>query len=173
MDIFFPDVYAKNIYKINYQKLKEKGIKCLIFDLDNTLVPIRSTKPTKENKELLAYLDDLEFKVILMSNSGKKRVEPFKEELNIDSSYSSLKPLKRKYKKILKIYNYKDVEIACIGDQLLTDILGANKMHFTSILVDKLNEEDFIWTKFNRFLENKIIKSFEKKATFKRGDYYD
>ena len=42
---FYPDIYAKNIYKIDYKKLKERGIKCLIFDLDNTLVPIHASKP--------------------------------------------------------------------------------------------------------------------------------
>lgn len=173
MNQFFPDIYAKDIYKINYKKLKENGIKCLIFDLDNTLVPIYATIPTRKIKELFAYLDDLNFKIIIMSNSGKKRVTPFKEGLNIDSAYSSCKPFKVKYKKILKMYNFKDTEIACIGDQILTDIWGANRMNFTSIFVDKISEEDFIWTKLNRFIEKKILHSFEKKGSFSKGKYYD
>lgn len=170
---FYPDIYAKNIYKIDYKKLKERGIKCLIFDLDNTLVPIHASKSTRKIKELFAYLDDLEFKIIIMSNSPKKRVELFKNELNVDCAAFSLKPLKFKYKKILKIYEYQDTEIACIGDQLMTDIYGANRMNFTSILVDKLNEEDFAITHFNRYLENKILNSYTKKGIFERGAYYD
>lgn len=172
MNSFYPDIYAKDIYKIDYKKLKENGIKCLIFDLDNTLVSIYAKRPTRKIKELFAYLDDLSFKIIIMSNSGKKRVTPFKEELNVDSAYSSCKPLKKKYKVIKQKYGYKDSEIACIGDQILTDIWGANKMNFTSIFVDKINEEDFVWTKLNRFIERKILNSFEKKGSFKRGNYY-
>ena len=97
----------------------------------------------------------------------------FKNELNVDCAAFSLKPLKFKYKKILKIYEYQDTEIACIGDQLMTDIYGANRMNFTSILVDKLNEEDFAITHFNRYLENKILNSYTKKGIFERGKYYD
>ena len=41
MNIFYPDIYAKNIFEIDYEKLKNKGIKCLVFDLDNTLVPVK------------------------------------------------------------------------------------------------------------------------------------
>lgn len=173
MSIFYPDIYAKNIYKINYKKLKEMGIKCLIFDLDNTIVPIKATKTTRKLKELFAYLDDLEFKIIIMSNSPKSRVGIFKEELNVDCAAFSLKPLKYKYKKILKIYEFNNMEIACIGDQLMTDIMGANRMNFTSILVDQLQTQDFKITKLNRIIENKIYKSFAKKGMFKKGEYYE
>ena len=55
----------------------------------------------------------------------------------------------------------------------MTDIYGANRMNFTSILVDKLNEEDFAITHFNRYLENKILNSYTKKGIFERGKYYD
>ena len=83
MNIFYPDIYAENIFKIDYEKLKDKGIKCLIFDLDNTLVPVKSSKASKEVKELFTSLKRKKFTVILMSNSLKKRVELFKKELKV------------------------------------------------------------------------------------------
>src|SRR5574344_1053805 len=152
---FVPDIYQKSIYDINYNKLKKIGVRCLIFDLDNTLVPITVKEPTKK-------LKDLKFKIIIVSNSPKKRVTPFKDGLGIDSACFSFKPLKKKYKRILRIYSYKDSEIACIGDQLLTDIWGANRMDFISILVNPIGTTDFALTKVTRFVETSIYNKLKK-----------
>ena len=173
MDCFVPDIYAKNIYTIDYDKLKKSGIKCLLFDLDNTIVPINKDLPDKKIKELFSTLEDKGFKIIIFSNSTKSRVQPFKEQLNVDASYLSLKPLKRKYQRILKLYPYKITQIAAIGDQLLADIWGANKMGITSILVNPLSTSDFFITRFNRSLERKIYEKMAKRGILERNQYYD
>lgn len=173
MNIFYPDIYAENIFKIDYEKLKDKGIKCLIFDLDNTLVPVKSSKASKEVKELFTSLKRKKFTVILMSNSLKKRVELFKKELKVPCFSFSMKPLKKNYKKVLKEYGFDMSEIACIGDQIMTDVWGANKMGFTSIFLDKMQEEDFKWTKLNRVFEKMILKHFNRQNRFTKGSYYD
>lgn len=173
MDIFIPDVYAQSIYTINYDKLKERHIKCIIFDLDNTLVPINVKKPDQKLKEIIARIEDKGFKVIIVSNSHKPRVEPFKNELNIDAAHTAMKPLKNKYKKILKLYNLEDNEVAAVGDQLLTDILGANRMGMVSILVNPITTSDFFTTKINRGIEAFIMKKLHKRGLFTKGEYYD
>ena len=172
MDIFIPDVYQKSIYDINYKKLKKSGIKCILFDLDNTLVPFTMKEPTKQVKDLFAKLSS-DFKIIIMSNSGKNRLRPFKQILNVDVAYSSRKPLKAKYKKILEIYNYKPEQIAAIGDQLMTDVFGANRMGMTSIFVNRIGPVEPITTKFNPIWERKLIKKFNKKGFLSQGEYYD
>ena len=113
------------------------------------------------------------FHLIIMSNSQKKRVEPFKNELELDSAAFSMKPRKAKYMKILKTFGYKPEEVAAIGDQLLTDVLGANRMQITSILVNPMSKKDGISTNLNRIIERMIIKRLEKKELFERGKYYD
>ncbi len=173
MDKFIPDIYQKSIYDVDYKSLKNRGIKCIIFDLDNTIAPVNIPIPDKEIKDLFSDLDYLGFKLIIMSNANKSRVEPFKEKLNVDSCCLSNKPLKKKYKKIVSIYGFKDNEIACIGDQLLTDILGANKMGFLSILVNPISTIDYKITKFNRLIEKKIFNILAKKNLFKVGKYYE
>lgn len=173
MDKFIPDIYQKSIYDISYETLKNKGIKCILFDLDNTIAPINVLNPEKELKDLVADIELLGLKVIIMSNANKSRVRPFKEGLNVDSSYNSHKPLKKKYKKIMEIYNFKDNEIACIGDQLLTDIYGANKMGFLSILVNPISDRDLFITKINRIFERKILKKLAHQGLFKLGEYYE
>lgn len=173
MNIFYPDIYAKNIYTINYNKLKDKGIKCLVFDLDNTLVPVKAKMATREVETFIRRLCQNKFTVILMSNSPKKRVSLFKKNLDIPVFSFSMKPLKRKYKKMLKEYGFDLSEVACIGDQIMTDIWGANRMGFTSILVDKMTKEDFKWTKLNRIVESLILKHFHHKKRFTKGEYYE
>ena len=173
MDIFRPDIYQKDIYSIDYQKLKKAGIKCLIFDLDNTIAPKEILFPDKKVLELFLKLEDMNFNIAILSNSSKQRVEPFKEKLNINSAYHSKKPFKNKYLKVLDLYHVKDNEVACIGDQLLTDILGANRLQFTSILVNQINQKEKFPTTINRFFERKIIKYLTKKGLFKKGEYYE
>ncbi len=172
MDIFIPDIYAQSIYTINYKKLKKNGIKCLIFDLDNTLVPYKINDVPVKVKELFALLSS-NFKIIIMSNSTKNRLRPFKEKLNVDTAYSSHKPFKKKYQKIINLYHFKINEVACIGDQILTDILGANRMGFTSILVNKLALYETIFTRFNRMIEKPILKKLKKQKLLVTGEYYD
>lgn len=173
MEKFIPDMYKKSIYDIDYNALKNRGIKCILFDLDNTIAPVSIPVPDKETKDLFADIELLGFKVILLSNSNKSRVEPFKEKLNVDASYHSKKPFKKKYKKILNIYPFKDNEIACVGDQLLTDVLGANRMGFLSILVNPISNVDLFGTKINRIFERKIFRLLENRGLFKVGEYYE
>lgn len=165
-------MYQQSIYKINYDLLKKRGIKCLLFDLDNTMVPYKTDMPDKKIKELFAYLEN-DFKIIILSNAKKNRVRYFKEHLNVDSAYLSLKPLKKKYKKILKLYHYKESEIACIGDQLMTDILGGNRMNMITIYVNPLNNYEPFRTKINRFIERIIMKKLNKKGLLEKGKYYE
>lgn len=173
MEKFIPDVYQKSIYAINYQKLWNQGIKCLLFDLDNTLVPPSIKEPTKELKELFNELKKMGFKLIIFSNSPKKRLKPFKEQLNVDCSASSKKPFSKKFLLVLSEYNYLVNEVAIIGDQILTDIVGGNKVGILTVLVNPISKKDFIYTKFNRFLEKRIIKKLSKKSLFMRGKYYE
>lgn len=170
---FVPDIYQKSVYDIDYKKLKKNGIKCLAFDLDNTLVPISIKKPTKKLKDFIDELKDMNFRILIVSNSHKKRVEPFKDILGLDSAYLAAKPLKKKFIKIMKIYHLKPSEIACIGDQLLTDIWGANRLDFTSILVNPIGKTDYALTKFNRIIEPFIYNKLYKKDLLKKGVYYE
>ena len=172
MQNFIPDMYQKSIYDNDYKKLKKKGIKCLLFDLDNTLIPVNVDVPTKKVKELFSVLEK-DFKIIIISNSGKKRLIPFKEGLNVDVAASSHKPFKKKNLKIMEIYKLKYHEIAAIGDQLLTDINGANRVGITSILINPIGDYEKFCTKINRFLEGFIYRKLRKKGILEKGEYYE
>lgn len=173
MDYFIPDIYQKSIYVIDYKALKQSGIKCLIFDLNNTIAPLNQPVPSKALKDLFAYLESLKFKLIILSNSNQNRVAPFKEQLNVDAAFKSCKPSRTKYEKIVHLYHFKVHEIAAIGDQLLTDIYGANRMGFKSILINPISNQDTLITHFNRLVERYIMKHLTKKGLFQKGTYYE
>ena len=170
---YMPDIYQKSIYYINYDKLFKKGIRCILFDLDNTISPPHVNKATKRLKKLFDELKDIGFKIIIISNSPKHRIEPFKRELMVDACSFSLKPSKNKFEKIMEKFKYKSTELACIGDQLLTDVYGANKLDITSVLVNPLTEHDYTITSFNRIFERFIYSRLEKKDLLIRGKYYE
>ena len=148
MDNFIPDMYQKSIYHIDYDKLYEDGIKCLLFDLDNTCVPFKDNEPNKKLIELFEMLKDMDFKVIIFSNASKKRLLPFKNGLNVDCSASSKKPNTKKLLKVIKMFGFDLSNVVIIGDQLL-------------------------FTKFFRFLEKGKYRKFAKMGILKKGKYYE
>lgn len=173
IEVFKPDMYQKSIYTIDYKKLKNLGIKCLLFDLDNTLIPKGVNTPSRKMKDLVEKLKDMGFKVILFSNSSKKKLTPFKEILEVDCAASAAKPSKNKYKKILKEYRFSENEVAMIGDQLLTDILGGNKVGIYTILVNPIGKKELIFTKFNRTIEKFLLWRLKRRGLLELNKYYD
>ena len=165
-----PKLYYKDIFNINYKKLKNNNIKYLLFDIDNTIGDDKKRIPSKEDILLFKKLQK-DFKLVLISNALKTRVKRYAKYLNIkDYYYLSLKPLKHTYNKIINKYNINTDIMAAIGDQLYTDIKGANKIGITSILVDKISNNETIFTKINRVRENRIIKKYK---IIERGSYSD
>lgn len=173
MEVYVPDMYQKSIYAIDYQKLYSRGIKCLLFDLDNTLVPVKMKTPSKKIKTLFNELKEKGFKIIIFSNSKKNRLKPFKDELEVDCAASARKPFKKKFLRVLDEYGYQINEVAIIGDQMLTDVVGGNKIGITTILVNPVGKKDLFFTKFNRVIERRIMKRLRDKDLFVKGRYYE
>ena len=174
MDKFIPDMYQKSIYHIDYDKLQDNGIKCLLIDLDNTCVPYKDKEPNKKLIELFETLKDMDFKIIIFSNALKGRIKPFKDVLNVDCLARANKPYKKNFLKVIKLFNYDLSEVAIIGDQLYTDILGGNKVGIKTILVNPMSSDDMFITRFiYRTLEKRIYKKLMSKNILIRGKYYE
>ena len=165
-------MYQKNIFKINYEKLKKNGIKCLLVDLDNTISPAKEILLCEKTKRLFNKIKK-DFKIVLFSNNFPKRISKFGKYYDVDIACVSLKPFSYKYKYILKKYKLKKSEVAAIGDQLLTDIQGGNKMGITTILVNPMSNIDETETWFNRQIEKQIFSYFKKNDILIKGRYYD
>ncbi len=172
MGIFKPTMYKKNIFDINYEKLKSLGITCLVFDLDNTLGLIEHERCPLNTKKLIKKLQK-DFLILISSNNTKKRLKPYLKDLGVGGFSLSFKPSVISLARIKKKYNLKKKEMAMIGDQIVTDILAGNKFHIMTILVDPLGNKDLKITGLNRKIESKILKKYEKKGLLERGKYYD
>ena len=165
-----PDAYYKSIFDIDYDKLKRIGVINIFLDVDNTIVTYITDNVDIKTKNFINNLKN-NFNIIIVSNSMSKRVLRIAKELDVKGYYSSMKPLKKTYKRILK--EYKREESVFVGDQFMTDVLGAKRMKLRVILVDRLLNIEPLVTKFWRLLEGIVIKKNEKKNKFKRNSYYD
>lgn len=172
MNNYIPNMYKKSILDINYSKLKQNGIKCLVFDLDNTLGLIDEKEIPSKVKELLKVLKN-DFKIVIISNNFKSRIEEFCRPFEVDFISFAMKPLTFSFKKIKKKFNLENKEMCMIGDQLMTDVLGGNKFGMFTILVDPLGKKDLKITTINRFLERKKIKKLTQMGVLERGKYYE
>jgi HAD superfamily phosphatase (TIGR01668 family) len=157
---FIPNEFHESVYDIDFEALKEQGIQCVLSDLDNTLISYDEALPTKENLALFDKLKDLGMELALVSNNVPARLETYTKELTIKGYANARKPLniglKRALKNMEQTYN-KD-QIVVIGDQLLTDVWGANRLKAYSILVNPIKRKTEKWyTKMNRKTEEKLL----------------
>lgn len=160
-----PSHYVKSILDIDYDSLYKQGIRALFFDLDNTIIPYDVNIVPDEFKVFLESLLD-RFKIVVTSNSKKKRVSKAVSNLGgIPYVSFSTKPLKFGFKRAMKLVGAKREEVAVIGDQLMTDILGANRMKFrVAIFVYPVKKRsDHFLTRTNRKLEMIFIRKIKRK----------
>ena len=160
---FKPSYYASSIQEIPYEQLKKQGIHTLFFDLDNTIMSYDETLISNKNIQFLNELKSA-FSIIIVSNSGFKRVSKASNHAKIPYIHSAKKPLKRGYKRALNKAVCSKDHVAFIGDQLMTDIFGANKMNILSVLVKPVKQRsDHFFTRTNRKIERFVLKKMLKK----------
>ena len=168
MRVFRPRVYYKSIFDVNYNLLKKKNIKAIIFDLDNTIMKVDEEIPSKEVIDLFEKLNK-DFKVFIASNNEEERVKKIGKVLNVHAFYKVSKPTKKIKKLLLHKYEVNMREVAIIGDQIVTDIFMGNRLHMYTVLIDPMANKDLRITYFNRWLERRILKIIR----LKRGEYYE
>ena len=158
---FYPYEYVESVFTIDYEKLYQKGFRGIMFDIDNTLVP-HGENSTIEIDSLFKKIHLIGFKTLMLSNNGKERIERFLK--NIDSEYidNSEKPRKKNYIEGIKKMGLKKEEVLFVGDQVFTDILGANRAKIPSILVKYIGYYDKGPKGKRRDLESFILKLYSK-----------
>lgn len=158
----YPKAYLKNVKEITIEFLRNNNIKALILDVDNTLIDFN--KKMLDNVE--KWCEELKLqgiKICILSNSDKKeKVEMVANKLKIPYIYFGMKPFKRGFKKALKILEEENKNTAVVGDQIFTDVIGANRCKMFSILVEPIDKKDLLITKIKRPIENFIINKYKK-----------
>lgn len=172
---FTPNHYISNFQKLDIDKLKKQGIRALVCDIDNTLVAHDEADPSESVITFIKQVQAADIEVILVSNNVSERVLRFAKGLGVRvKTYPfAKKPLKMTYRKMMKDTGYASEHIAVIGDQLLTDMLGANRVHFYTILTNPVAQKDLTCTKVNRIFENMVFKLLEISGKLKKGKFDD
>lgn len=158
--ILYPDLYCKDVTQITIEILNKNNIKGLILDVDNTLIDYNRNM----NPKVKTWVDNLKkqgIKFCIVSNTNKHdKVKAVSETLDIPYFYFAKKPFKKGFLKAKKKMNLDEKNIAAVGDQIMTDIIGANRCKMFSILVQPINEKDIFITKIKRPIEKCIINKY-------------
>lgn len=158
--IFYPKGYFKKVSEISLEYLKENNIKGLILDVDNTLIDYYKNI-SEETINWAKTLKQNGIKMCILSNSNKEeKVKDVASKLELEYTYFGMKPFKKGFKKAIKMLDLKNNEIAAVGDQIFTDVIGANRMGIYSILVEPIAEKDIFVTLIKRPIENYIKKKY-------------
>lgn len=161
MRIFKPDFFFEKIYDIKEDFLKENNIKALILDVDNTLTLHDSPNLNPKISEWIEKMKTLKIKLVILSNNSPERVKPFADSLGLDF-FTGTKPNKKDYQKVLEYINLPKENIAGVGDQIFTDVWGANRAGITSILTRPFSTDEPPHVKLKRILEKPIWKGIDK-----------
>ncbi|MFP4136020.1 MAG: YqeG family HAD IIIA-type phosphatase [Candidatus Acetothermia bacterium] len=156
---FFPDENAKTVREIDYELLKKSGFEAVIFDLDNTLALWGKEELETEALELLNQVDSLGLNVAVLSNSGKPEIKGFLSGLRFPHLFNAGKPKSRGFERMLDKLEVEAEESVMVGDQLFTDVLGANRLGMYTIMVDPLDPtREYRFTRLNRLGESLLLR---------------
>ena len=160
--LLYPKFYYEKVQSIDLNELYKLGIRGIILDVDNTLIDYKRIMP----EGIIEWVNEakkLDFKVCILSNSNKKdKVSKVAADLEIEYLMSAKKPIKSGYKKALKLLELSPESCVAIGDQIFTDVIGANRMNINSIYVDPINTKEFWYTKWKRPIEAWILNCYKK-----------
>ncbi len=166
--LLYPKFYCKNIKEVDIEKLNENNIKGILLDVDNTLIDL-DHRLLDGAVEWCKDLKEKNIKFCILSNSNnKEKIKKVSEALGIPYISFGTKPLKRGFKKASKILGLDFKNLAIIGDQIFTDVIGGNRCGIYTILVDPISSREMFITSIKRGLENKIINRYKKKLNEKK-----
>lgn len=155
--IFKPVYVFDKITDISPDFLHNENIKGIILDLDNTLTTHNNPTVPKESLEWVRNASSCDIKLIILSNNHAERVEPFAQKLGVDFICEGKKPLTVGYKKALKKLKLDKKNTAAVGDQIFTDVIGANLSGVRSIFVFPIEFEASLPFKIKRAIEKPLL----------------
>ena len=159
MSLFFPNEYVDSTYSINFEEFYKAGYRGVIFDIDNTLVPHGA--PADERAiHFFARLRELGFATPMVSNNKEPRVKSFCDAVESPYIYKAGKPKPEGYEKAMDNMGTDKTNTLFVGDQIFTDVMGANLAGIYSILVKPIHPKEEIQIVLKRFLEKPIIWAF-------------
>ncbi len=159
---FTPWVIAESVVDLHPDFFRKMGIRLVMLDFDNTVVPYTTDVPTKEVEQWLSQMQASEVKICVVSNSHNLRVKNFCQMREIPCITGAKKPFAKGISECLRKFNISPKECALVGDQIYTDVLGANCTGVHSVLVRSIHNHT-IWLKLRHIAELPFIAAAKSK----------
>lgn len=165
---FYPWRYVDSAYLIDFERLYREGCRGVLFDIDNTLVP-HGASADKRAKKLFRKLQKLGMKSCLISNNQIERVKSFADEVGTNFIEKAHKPSTKSYIRAMEQMGTGVNDTIFVGDQLFTDVYGANRTGIRTILVKPIHPKEEIQIVWKRHLEKIVLHFYKKECKKRRG----
>ncbi len=163
MALFQPTALKNRVTDLTPEFLSRLGVRALLLDVDNTIATYTSHTPAPGAAEWAENMLEAGFRVIIVSNNFKKRVSAFAARFGLDWISFAMKPLPFGYLKAKARLRMKASECAIIGDQIFTDVIGANLCGMKSVLLTPIEPEEGFTFKVRRRLEKPLREKYESR----------
>lgn len=162
LERFYPKEYLESVSDIDFEMYYNQGIRGVISDIDNTLVP-HGAPATDEIIAFFEKLHKMGIDTCLISNNQEPRVEPFAYAVNSKYIFNAHKPSTKNYINAMKLMGTEPNSTLFIGDQIFTDVWGANRAGIQSIMVKKIDKKEEIQIVLKRIPEKFVLWRWRKK----------
>ena len=164
MALFFPGEYLDSTYEIDFDKLYTQGYRAVIFDVDNTLVP-HGAPADERTIAFFAHLKELGYSCMLLSNNKEPRVKMFNDAVGVNYIFNAKKPLPGNYRKAMELMGTDKTNTLFVGDQIFTDVMGANLAGIRTFLVKPIHPKEEIQIVLKRIPEKLILFFYKIKVS--------
>ena len=162
LEKFYPKEYLDSTYAIDFESFYKRGFRGIIFDIDNTLVP--HDFPADERAvKLFKRLKKIGYRFIMLSNNKEPRVKKFCAAVGAPYIFKAGKPNPKNYRRACKLMKTDEKSTLFVGDQIFTDVWGANKAGMYSILVKPIHPKEEIQIVIKRYFEKIVLYSYQKR----------
>ena len=161
LERFYPKEYMESTYEIDFDKFRKEGYRAVIFDIDNTLVE-HGAPADERSMALIEKLKALGYEIMLLSNNKEPRVKMFNDAVHVKYIYKAGKPGIKNYHAAMVMMGSSEKNTLFVGDQLFTDVWGANRAGIYSILVKPIDKKEEIQIVLKRYLEKIILHFYER-----------
>lgn len=153
---FYPNEYLDSAYQIEFERLFQEGYRGIIFDVDNTLVP-HGAPADERAKKFFERLKKLGYQCCLLSNNKEPRVKMFHDEVQVPYIFKAGKPKVSGYQRAMKQMGTNKDNTLFVGDQIFTDVYGANRAGIRTILTKPIHPKEEIQIVLKRYLEKIVL----------------
>lgn len=163
LPLLYPTAMFRRVTEISAAYLRSLGVSALILDADNTLTTHNNPQPADDVMDWLERMRGGGIKLVIVSNNNAQRIRPFARRLGLAYTSGAMKPLTVGFRRTAEKMGLLPEQIAVVGDQIFTDILGGNLFGSPTILVEPMQPEDGPFFRLKRKLEGRILRRYQKR----------